>query len=118
MQPSASPASLPARVRRLRIYRSLANAFTPLLVVAVAVVVFRWMFPWTFSLLVYVWSADAVLLFVLAILCLLVSWAFARGRIRCPACEAPFTSGFHLWVPKTCANCGVDITAPHKGSRL
>ena len=111
MQQPASLPPLTARVRRLRIYRLLANAFVPLLVIALAVLVFRWLFPWLFSLLVYVWSADAVLLVVLAIPWLLVSCVFALGRIKCPSCDAPFASKFHLWVPKTCQGCGYDITA-------
>lgn len=110
------PGSLPlltARVRRLRIYRSLANAFVPLLAVALAVLAFWWLFPWLFSLLVYVWTADAVLLVVIAIPWLVMSCAFALGRIKCPACDGPFASKFHLWVPKTCQGCGYDITAPN-----
>ena len=110
------PASLPpltARVRRLRIYRLLANAFMPLLAVALAILVFRWLFPWLFSLLVYIWAADAALLVVLAIPWLLVSCAFALGRIKCPSCAGPFASKFHLWAPKTCQGCGYDITAPN-----
>jgi hypothetical protein len=115
MEQSASLPPLTARVRRLRIYRLLANAFAPLLAVALAVLVFRWMFPWLFSLLVYVWTADALLLLVLAIPWLLVSHAFARGRIKCPSCDAPFVSKLHLWVPKTCQGCGYDITAAKGG---
>jgi hypothetical protein len=111
-QPDSLP-PLTARVRRLRIYRLLANALVPLLAVALAVLVFRWVFPWLFSLLVYVWTADAVLLVVLAISWLLVSCAFGLGRIKCPLCDAPFASKFHLWVPKTCQGCGYDITAPN-----
>ena len=113
-----SPYSLPltARVRRLRTYRLLANAFAPLLAIALAVLVFRWMFPWLFSLLVYVWIADALLLIVLAVPWLLVSRAFALGRIKCPSCDAPFVSKLHLWVPKTCQSCGYDITAPKNGA--
>ena len=116
MEQSASLSPLTTRVRRLRIYRLLANAFVPLLAVALAVLAFRWVFPWVFSLLVYVWTADAVLLVVLAIPWLLVSCAFALGRIKCPSCDAPFTSKFHLWVPKTCQGCGNDITAPMNGA--
>jgi hypothetical protein len=116
MEQSASLSPLTTRVRRLRIYRLLANAFVPLLAVALAVLAFRWVFPWVFSLLVYVWTADAVLLVVLAIPWLLVSCAFALGRIKCPSCDAPFTSKFHLWVPKTCQGCGYDITAPKNGA--
>jgi hypothetical protein len=111
MEQSASLPPLTARVRRLRIYRSLANAFVPLLAVALAVLGFRWVFPWLFSVLVYVWTAEAVLLVVLAVPWLLVSCAFALGRIKCPSCDAPFASKFHLWVPKTCQGCGYDITA-------
>jgi len=116
MEQSGSLPSLTARVRRLRIYRLLANAFAPLLAVALAVIVFRWMFPWLFSLLVYVWTADAFLLLVLAIPWLLVSCAFALGRIKCPLCDAPFASKFHLWVPKACQSCGSDITTPKNGA--
>jgi hypothetical protein len=116
MQQSASLPPLTARVRRLRIYRSLANAFAPLLTVALAVLVFRWIFPWLFSLLIYVWTAAALLLVALAIPWLLVSCAFALGKIKCPSCEAPFASKFHLWIPKTCHTCGYDITAAKSGA--
>jgi hypothetical protein len=115
MEQSGSLSPLTARVRRLRNYRSLANALTPLLAMALAVLVFRWMFPWLFSVLVVVWSADAFLLVLLAVPWLLVSCAFALGRIKCPSCDAPFASKFHLWVPKACQSCGYDITA-HKNS--
>jgi hypothetical protein len=116
MEQSGSLSPLTARVRRLRIYRWLANAFAPLLAVALAVIVFRWLFPWLFSLLVLVWTADAFLLVVLAIPWLLVSWAFALGTIKCPLCEAPFAAKFHLWVPKACQSCGYDITAAKNGA--
>jgi hypothetical protein len=111
MEQSASVPPFTARARRLRTYRLLANAFVPLLAVAMAALVFRWVFPWVFSVLVYVWAADAVLLVVLAIPWFLVSCAFALGKIKCPSCDAPFTSRFHLWVPKTCQGCGYDVTA-------
>ena len=107
--------SLP-RLRRLRSYRLLANSFAPLLAVALAVIVLRWMFPWLFSVLVLVWTADAFLLVVLAVPWLLVSWAFALGKIKCASCDAPFAFKFHLWVPKACQNCGYDITAPKNGA--
>jgi hypothetical protein len=113
MDQSGSLPGLTARVRRLRIYRLLANSFPALLVIALAVLVFRWMFPWTFSVLVFVWTVDAFFLIVLAIPWLLVSWALAFGKPKCPSCDAPFTSKFHLWVPKTCQSCGYDITAPN-----
>jgi hypothetical protein len=106
-----------ARVRRVRNYRLLANAFVPLLAIALAVLVFRWMFPWLFSLVVVVWTADAFLLAVLVIPWLLVSCAFALGRIKCPACAAPFASKFQLWIPKACQSCGYEISAP-KNSTL
>jgi hypothetical protein len=99
------------RVQQLRRYRLLANAFIPLLAAAVAVLVFRFVFPWIFSVLLVVWTADALLLLVLAIPWLVVSWAFASGRIKCPCCEAPFAHEFHLWVPKTCVSCGYDVTS-------
>jgi hypothetical protein len=101
-----------ARVRWLRFYRGLANVYPPLLAIALAVLVFRWMFPWLFSVLRYIWTADAFLLLVLAGPWLLVSWGFALNRIKCPSCDAPFATKFHLWVPKACQNCGCDITAP------
>jgi hypothetical protein len=116
MEQSGSLPSLTARVRRVRVYRLLANAFAPLLALALAVLVFRWMFPWLFSLLVLVWTADAFLLLVLAIPWLLVSGAFALGRIKCPSCDAAFASKFHLWVPKACQSCGYDITAHKSGT--
>jgi hypothetical protein len=112
MAQSGSSPSLTADLRRLRIYRSLANALAPLLAIALAVLVFRWVFPWLFSLLVVVWTADAFLLIALAIPWLLISCAFAAGRIKCPLCEAAFASRFHLWVPKACQSCGYDVTAP------
>lgn len=116
MEPSSALARLTARVQRMRIYRLLANSFAPLLAVALAVLVFRWLFRWTFSVLVLVWTADAFLLVVLAVPWLLVSWAFALGTIKCPSCEAPFASKFHLWIPKACENCGYDITTPGNGA--
>ena len=112
MQRPDSLLHLTASVRRLRAYRVLANSYVPLLAIALALLVFRWMFPWTFSVLAYVWTADAFLLAVLAVPWLLVSSALAFGKIRCPACEARFASKFHLWVPKACHSCGYDITIP------
>lgn len=116
MEQSGYSPLLSAHLRRLRIYRSLVNAFAPLLAIALAVLAFRWVFPWLFSLLVYVWTADAFLLLALAIPWLLISCAFAAGRIKCPSCEAPFASRFHLWVPKACQSCGYDITAAGNGA--
>lgn len=114
--PSDSLPQFTARVQRLRIYRLLANSFVPLLVVALVLLLFRWLFPWTFSVLVLVWTADALLLAVLAVPWLLALWAFAHGRIKCPSCEAPFASKFHLWVPKTCQSCGYDVTTTRTGA--
>jgi len=116
MEQSGSLPSLTTRVRRLRAYRLLANSFPALLAIALAVLVFRWMFSWLFSALVYIWIADAFLLIVLAAPWLVVSGALALGKIKCPACAAPFAAKFHLWVPKTCQACGYDITAPHSGA--
>ena len=96
----------------MRVKRQLVNSFAPLLVIALAVLVLHLMFPYLFSVLVWVWTADAFLLLVLAILWVLGSWAFASGKIKCPACAAPFAAEFHLWIPKTCQACGYDITAP------
>jgi hypothetical protein len=115
VEPSDSLARFTAEVQRLRIYRLLANSFVPLLVVALALLLFRWLFPWTFSVLVLVWSVDALLLVVLAVPWLLALWAFAHGKIKCPSCEAPFASRFHLWVPKACQSCGYDVTTPRSG---
>jgi len=112
MEQSDSSPGLIASVRRLRVYRLLANSFPALLAVAFAVIVFRWVFPRLFSALIFIWTADALLLVVLAVPWLLVSWALALGRIKCPSCDAPFATKFHLWVPKTCQACGYDITAP------
>jgi len=75
--------------------------------------VFRFVFPWIFSRLLIIWTADALLLLVLTVPWLLVSWAFASGKIKCPSCEAPFTHKFHLWVPGSCVSCGYDVTAGH-----
>ena len=116
MEQSDSTLSLNARVRRLRVYRLLANSFPALLAVAFAVVVFRWMFPWLFSVLAFVWTLDAFLLVALAVPWLLLSWALALGKIKCPSCDAPFATKFHLWAPKSCQNCGYDITAPKNGA--
>jgi hypothetical protein len=110
MEQSRSLPPITARVRQLRFYRQLVNAFVPLLAAALAVLVFRFMFPWTFTRLVILWTADALLLVVLAIPWLLLSWGFASGRIKCPSCEARFACRFHLWVPKACETCGYDIT--------
>jgi hypothetical protein len=112
MEQSSSLLPLTARSRRVRIYRLVVNASAPLLAIALGVLVFHWMFPWLFSLLVLVWTADALVLAVVAIPWLLVSYAFAKGRIKCPLCDAPFASKFHLWVPKACQSCGYDVTAP------
>jgi len=111
MEQRVSSPPLAADVRPLRTYRLLANTLAPLLTVALAILVFRWTFPWLFSRLVYLWTAEALLLLVLAIPWLLISCAFALGGIKCPWCKAPFASGFHLWIPKTCQGCGYDITA-------
>ena len=113
MEQSGSLPSLTARVRRLRVYRLVANSYPALVVVALAALVFWWMFPWLFSALIFVWAADAFLLVVLVAPWLVVSWALAQGRIKCPSCDGPFAARFHLWVPKACQTCGYDITAPH-----
>jgi hypothetical protein len=113
------PSSLPGlstRVRRLRLYRLLTNSFVTLLAFALLLLLLRWLFPWIFAFLVLLWTADTILLVVLAVPWLLVSSGLALGRIVCPSCAAPFTSRFHLWVPKTCQKCGYDITALPKGA--
>ena len=115
MEQSGSSPSLTARVRRLQLYRLLANSYPVLLALAFVVVAFRWMFPWLFSVLVFIWTVDAFLLVVLAVPWLIVRWALALGKIKCPSCGAPFATKFHLWAPKTCQTCRYDITAPHKG---
>ena len=104
------------RVRRLRNYRLLANSFMPLVVLALVLIVFRSVFPWLFSVLTFIWSADTLLLVLLVVPWVLVSWALASGKARCPSCDAPFAGKFHLWVPKTCQSCGYDITAPKSGA--
>lgn len=115
MEGSKSLADFSARVRRLRQYRLMANSFATLLAVALVLLLLRWISPWIFSVLVDVWSVDAVLLVVLAVPWLLVSLALARGRVACPACNGPFTSQFHLWVPRNCQKCAYDITGQSKG---
>ena len=112
MEQSGSRSHMSASVRRVRLYRALANIYPALIAMALVVLVFRWMFPWFFPVLIYVWATDIVVLILLAVPWLLVSWAFGSGRIRCPACAAPFTRGFHLWVPKACESCGCRITHP------
>jgi hypothetical protein len=116
MGQSGSLPALTARMRRLRVYRLLANSFPALLAVAFAVLVFRWMFPLLFSALVFIWTVDAFLLVALAVPWLIVTWALALGKITCPSCGGPFATKFHLWVPKACQTCGYDITAPHNGA--
>lgn len=113
MEQSDALTSLTARVRRLRAYRLLANSFPALWALTLAVLIFRWMFPWLFSVLLWIWTADAFLLAVLAVPWLVVSGGLALGKIKCPSCDAPFANRFHLWVPKTCQACGYDIAAPH-----
>ena len=115
MERSGSLPSLTARVRRLRIYRLLANSFVPLLAVALAMLVFRWIFPWLFSVLAFIWTADAFLLLLLVVPWILVSSALTSGKIKCPACDASFAPKFHLWVPKACQSCAYDITAAKDG---
>ena len=105
-----------AAERRLRTYRLLANSLPPLLAIALLVLVLRWTVPELLSLLEVVWTADAVLILVLVVPWLVVSWAFALGKVKCPSCGAPFVSSFHLWVPKTCQNCRHDITPPKNGA--
>jgi len=105
------------RVRRLRSYRLLANSFVPLLAVALLVLVLRYTVPQLLSVLLVVWTADAVLLVLLLVPWLLVSWALAYGKIKCPSCDAPFTSRFHLWVPKACQHCGYDVTRAPSDNR-
>jgi hypothetical protein len=112
MQRSDSLAHLTAHARHVRTKRHLVNLFAPLLVIALALLVFHWVFPSLFSVLAWVWRADVFLLLALALLWGLGSWAFAAGKIKCPACVAPFAAKFHLWIPKTCQACGYDITAP------
>jgi hypothetical protein len=116
MEPSGSLPRFTARARRLRAYRLLANSFVPLLAVALAMLVFRWIFPWLFSVLAFIWTADAFLLVLLVVPWIMVSWALASGKIKCPACDASFASKFHLRVPKACQSCGYDITAPKYGA--
>jgi len=103
-------------VRRLRLYRLLANTFVILLAFALVLLLLRWLLPWIFALLVFLWTADAILLVALSVPWLLLASALALGRIVCPACHAPFTSRFRLWVPRACEKCGYDITAPPKSA--
>jgi hypothetical protein len=100
------------RTRQLQNYRLLVNSLLVLLVVVLAALVFRWVFPYLFSVLLGLWTAEALVLLGLAVAWCLGSWAFATGKFKCPACHAPFTTRFHLWVPRTCGACRYDITAP------
>jgi hypothetical protein len=110
MQTPDSLSHLTAEARHVRTKRTLVNSLAPVLVIALAVLVFHWLFPYLFSVLVWVWSADAFVLLLLGILWALGSWAFASGKIKCPACAAPFATKFHLRIPKTCQACGYDVT--------
>jgi hypothetical protein len=103
-----------AHARHLQGYRRLVNSLLVLLVFALALLVFRWVFPYLFSVLLWLWTAEALVLVGLAIAWCLGSWAFASGKVKCPACRAPFATGFHLWVPRTCQACGYDVTASLK----
>jgi|ERR1700722_640899 hypothetical protein len=104
-------AHLKARVRQLRTYRLLVNAFVPVLVMALAALAFRWVFPYLFSVLTWLWTTETLLLLALAVAWALGSWAFASGKFKCPACHAPFATKFHLWVRGTCQACGYDLAA-------
>jgi hypothetical protein len=115
MEKSGSLPGSSTSVRRLRLYRLVANAFVILAAFALVLLLLRWFFPWIFALLVFLWTADAILLAALSVPWLLIASALALGRVVCPACHAPFTSRFHLWVPKTCEKCGYDISAATKG---
>jgi len=112
MEQSESLRRVIARARRLRGYRLLANSFPAVAAIALLVLVLRWTIPQLLWLLLIIWRADALLMVVLAVPWLVVSWALALGKIKCPSCEGPFTARFHLWVPRTCQKCGFDITAP------
>lgn len=123
MEPSSHLPEVNAPATQLRRYRLLVNSLVPLLVVALAVLVFRWVFPYFFSVLAWLWKTEALVLLVLALAWAFGSWAFASGKIKCPACHAPFATKFHLWVPKACQACGFDImscrtaaTFEHRGS--
>lgn len=116
MDKSDSLSGSSALVRRLRLYRLLANTFVVLLAFALVLLLLRWFLPWVFALLLFLWTADAILLAVLSVPWLLVAAALALGRIVCPSCHGPFTSRFRLWVPKACDKCGYDITAPPRGA--
>jgi hypothetical protein len=98
--------------RHLRNYRQLINSLLVVLLFALALLAFRWVFPYLFSVLVWVWIADAFVILVIGMTWVLGCWAFASGKVRCPGCAAPFTDGFRFWIPKACHACGYDITAP------
>jgi len=114
METSGSLPGFGMQLRRLRLYRLLVNSFVTLLALALVLLLIRWLLPWTFAALLFIWTADAIVLGVLAIPWLVVASALALGRMLCPACHAPFTSGFHLWVPRVCEKCGYDVTASLK----
>lgn len=101
--------------QHVRIGRRLVNSLVPLSVVVLTLLLLHWEFPYMFSVLAWVWAADAFFLLVIAVLWSFGSWTFASGRIKCPACSAPFATEFHLWISKTCHACGYDITAPQNG---
>jgi len=112
MQAPASAAILGARARDVRARRLLVNALLPLLVTAVGLLVFHWVFPYLFSVLVWLWTAEALFAVALAAVWCVGWWAFASGKIKCPACARPFAAKLHLWVPSACQTCGYDVTAP------
>jgi hypothetical protein len=109
----SGPDSLPhldIRTQHVRTQRLLVNLLAPTLAIALALFVFHGVFPYFFSVLVWLWTVEGLLLVALAVLWVLGSWAFASGKIRCPGCAAAFSPGFHVWIPKTCHACGYDVT--------
>jgi hypothetical protein len=110
MERSSHLPELNALATQLRRYRLLVNSLVPLLVVALAVLVFRWVFPYFFFVLAWLWTTEALVLLGLALAWAFGSWAFASGKIKSPACDASFATKFHLWVPRACQACGFDIT--------
>jgi hypothetical protein len=116
VEPAGASSRLSDHARHVRGYRQFVNSLFIALLLALALLAFRWVFPYLFSVLVWVWTADAFLILLIAIMWLLGCWAFASGKIRCPGCAAPFANRFHLWVPRACQACGYDITLPPRGT--
>ena len=100
-----------ARSRRLRIYRTIANIFWPLVALILVLNLIRWVWPHGgATLAAIIWLPFGIALWLLAIPWLLINWSFSFGLIKCPSCDSRFAPRFTVgWTPRVCQNCGFDI---------